>query len=945
MANDTNHSLQELLQSSHLDAVNFAWIDSLYEDYLRDPSQVSPNWREFFLKLSSNADSRIDTSHAHYAERFLDISLNKPEQIVAASDDTISFEKKSRVNALINAYREKGHQAANIDPLQLLKRERPASLELDFHRLQASDLEQNFLVNSTFFPEQKQSLQQLVDNLNKCYCGTMGVEYMYITDIEQRQWLQQKLESTYGHPDFDGERKLRIMERLSAGEGLEKSLAAKYPGTKRFGLEGGEALIPQLDELIQRSGSYGMKEIVLGMAHRGRLNVLVNIFGKNPSELFDEFEGKISIDKGSGDVKYHMGFSSNVMTSGGIVHLALAFNPSHLEIVGPVVEGSVRARQDRRRDVKRDQVLPVIIHGDAAIAGQGVVMETLQMAHLHGFSTGGSVHIVINNQIGFTTSLAGDARSTEYCTDVAKLVQAPIFHVNGDDPEAVVFATQLALDFRMQFHKDVVIDLVCYRRLGHNEADEPSVTQPMMYKKIRKHPTTRTLYAQRLTDEGTTSKEATDNMLSSYRAGLEEGKHATRSLTADVDSSLFVDWTPYLGHEWSDYCDTSYPEAKLRELATRLDELNTGVPLHKVVRNTMAERAKMTAGSVLVNWGYAENLAYATLLEEGFFVRLVGQDCGRGTFAHRMAILRNNEDGNRYIPLKNLNDSSAQLFSIYDSYLSEEAVLAFEYGYATTAPNGVVIWEAQFGDFANGAQVVIDQFLTSGENKWQRLCGLTTLLPHGYEGQGPEHSSARLERFLQLAADNNIQVCVPTNSAQIFHMLRRQAIRPLRKPLIALTPKSLLRSPLASVPFSELANGSFQTVIATPAQPKQKAVERIIFCYGKVYYDLEDYRQKHKIDNALIVRIEQLYPFPQQGLLELLAPYRKTQKLVWAQEEPRNQGGWYISQHQLRAVLKELQMTEKLEFAGRPASASPAVGYMKTHKEQQQRLVIAAFSS
>ena len=944
MTDKSNYSRQQWLQDSHLDAVNFSWIDSLYEDYLQDPSSVSSNWRSFFAGLASSS-TEIETSHAQLAQRFASISLNKPAEIVAAADNTISYEKKSRVNALINAYRQHGHQCADIDPLQLLPRQRPDNLGLEFHRLREQDLDQNFFVDVTYFPEKKQSLRQLIANLEKCYCGSIGVEYMYINSTEERQWLQQKLEGVYGYPDFNAERKLRIMERLSAAEGLEKALATKYPGTKRFGLEGGEALIPLLDELIQRGGNYEVKEVVLGMAHRGRLNVLINIFGKSPAELFDEFEGKKEADKGTGDVKYHMGFSSNVLTTKGQVHLALAFNPSHLEIVAPVVEGSVRARQDRRRDFKRNVVLPVIVHGDAAIAGQGVVMETLQMAHLNGFATGGSVHIVINNQVGFTTSLAGDARSTEYCTDVAKLVQAPIFHVNGDDPEAVVFVTQLALDFRMQFNKDVVIDLVCYRRLGHNEADEPAVTQPMMYKKIRKHPTTRKMYADKLIAEGVLSAESSEAMLNSYRDGLGKNKHGTRSLVVNADTSLYVDWAPYLNHQWTDYCDTSYPEAKLRELATRLDELNVGVPLHRVVKQTMSERAKMTAGQSPVNWGYAENLAYATLLADGFFVRLVGQDCGRGTFAHRMAILRNNDDGSRYIPLKYISDDP-QRFSIYDSYLSEEAVLAFEYGYATTAPNGLVIWEAQFGDFANGAQVVIDQFLTSGEDKWQRICGLVTLLPHGYEGQGPEHSSARLERFLQLAADNNIQVCTPTTSAQIFHMLRRQAIRYLRKPLVVMTPKSLLRSPLATVQFEQLSSGSFQTVIAHDDIKAKSKVKRIIFCYGKVCYDLEAYRQKHNHQHdTLIVRLEQLYPFPQQSLLALLRPYRKVRKLVWAQEEPRNQGGWYILQHQLRSVLKELAMTEKLEFAGRPASSSPAVGYAKVHKQQQERLVQAAFNS
>ena len=668
------------------------------------------------------------------------------------------------------------------------------------------------------------------------------------------------------------EAKLHLLERLTAAEGLEKYLGTKFPGTKRFGLEGGESLIPMLDEIIQRSGSYGSKELVIGMAHRGRLNVLVNILGKKPGDLFDEFEGKKLVERGSGDVKYHQGFSSNVMTPGGEVHLALMFNPSHLEIVTPVVEGSVRARQDRRKDSVGNKVVPIAIHGDAAFAGQGVVMETLQMSQTRAYKTGGTIHIIINNQVGFTTSFREDARSTEYCTDVAKIVGAPILHVNGDDPEAVQFATKLALDYRMEFHKDIVVDLVCYRRRGHNEADEPSSTQPMMYSKIKTHMTTRDLYAKALLGEGVISEAGDKDLVESFRNALDNGEHVVKALVKEPNKELFVDWTPYLGHEWTARHDTRVAVGTLQALGQKLCEIPEGFVLQRQVNKIVEDRRKMAAGALPINWGCAELLAYASLLMEGSEVRITGQDVGRGTFSHRHAVFHNQKDGSTLVNLTKLSEDQPR-FQIWDSFLSEEAVLAFEYGYSATKPNALVIWEAQFGDFANGAQVVIDQFISSGEHKWGRLSGLTMLLPHGYEGQGPEHSSARLERFLQLCAEHNIQVCVPTTPAQVFHMLRRQVLRPLRKPLVAFTPKSLLRHKLATSSLEELADGSFQTIIPEVDGHEPSAITRMIMCSGKVYYDLLEKKRTEGLNDTVIIRIEQLYPFPQDDLDELIISY------------------------------------------------------------------------
>ncbi len=934
-------SMELLWSSSHIYGGNATYVEDLYEVYLMDPNAVPEEWRGYFDSLPRvNGNSLQDVPHSTVRERFAQISKMRvrTEATVQADSQATEYERKQvRVVQLISAYRQRGHQKANLDPLGLAERQHVADLDLNFHELSTADFDTVFQTGSLHIGKADATLGEIHDALERTYCKSVGAEFVHITSTEERHWVMQRMESVRSAPDFGADIQKTLLRRLIKAEGLEKSLGSKYPGTKRFGLEGGESMIPMLYEMVQRFGGYGAKEIVIGMAHRGRLNVLVNVFGKKPSDLFDEFEGKATYES-SGDVKYHQGFSSNVMTPGGECHLALAFNPSHLEIVSPVVEGSVRARQDRRLDSLGNTVVPIVVHGDAAFAGQGVVMETFQMSQTRGYRTGGTVHIVLNNQVGFTTSRRADARSTEYCTDIAKMVQAPIFHVNADDPEAVLFVTQLAVDYRNEFAKDVVIDLVCYRRRGHNEADEPSVTQPLMYQKIKSHPTTRDLYAEKLIAAGVVSKDEDTFLVDSFRDSLDRDEPLVSSLVSEPNKEMFVDWTPYLGHDWDTPGETAIQLAEIQRLGKHMNEAPDGFPIQRQVNKILEDRRKMAAGALEVNWGFAETLAYATLLREGYPIRLTGQDVGRGTFSHRHAVLHNQKDGSIHIPLQKIHPEQPD-FEIYDSLLSEEAVLAFEYGYATTSPTGLVIWEAQFGDFANGAQVVIDQFITSGEHKWSRVCGLTLLLPHGYEGQGPEHSSARLERFLQLCAEHNVQVCVPTTPAQVFHMLRRQAIRPLRRPLIVMSPKSLLRHKEAISTLDELADGEFQNVIGETDDLDPQKVRSAVLCSGKVFYDLRATRRERGIDDVAIIRMEQLYPFPEQELLSELQRYPNLVDATWCQEEPMNQGAWYSSQHHMRRVVHKHKDDIYLRYSGRDASAAPAAGYMALHLEQQEAFI------
>ena len=849
----TNGSgMLEQWASSHIAGGNAEYIEALYEAYLQDPNAIAPQWRDYFDQLPlvpSDTHAMHDVPHSVLRERFARISKMRVRTDATVSQDmhATDYERKQvRVVQLISAYRQRGHQQAALDPLALAVRPPVPDLDLTFHELSDADLDTTFQVGTAYCGRAEATLADIREALERTYCGTIGAEFMHIVNTEERHWIMSRMESVRGAPEFSSDHRLQILRQLNGAEGLERSLGSKYPGTKRFGLEGGESLIPMMSEAIQRVGGYGAKEICIGMAHRGRLNVLVNILGKNPVNLFDEFEGKVTYI-GSGDVKYHQGFSSNMMTPGGEVHLALAFNPSHLEIVSPVVEGSVRARQDRREDAVGKTVVPIVLHGDAAFAGQGVVMETFQMSQTRGYKTGGTLHIVINNQVGFTTSRQEDARSAEYCTDVAKMVQAPIFHVNGDDPEAVVFATQLAVDFRNQFNKDVVIDLVCYRRRGHNEADEPSVTQPLMYATIKQHASTRDLYAKRLIAEDVLTADEDAALMERYRESLDRGEPLVTQLVMEPNTELFVDWKPYLGHNWDMDCDTSVSAARLRELAEIMGRVPEGFVLQRQVKKLLEDRGRMAAGALEINWGFAENMAYASLLAEGYPVRMTGQDIGRGTFSHRHAVLHAQNKPEVHIPLQHLSESQAK-FEIYDSLLSEEAVLAFEYGYATTSPSGMVIWEAQFGDFSNGAQTIIDQFITTGERKWLRMSGLTLLLPHGHEGQGPEHTSSRLERFLQMCAEDNIQVANCTSPANYFHILRRQMMRDFRKPLILMTPKSTLRHKGNTSSLKDFVNGStFHRVLHNLLSDDEKRkIDRVVLCSGKIYFELQDYVDKQK---------------------------------------------------------------------------------------------------
>ena len=938
---------EQMLSNSYLFGANAPFIEQLYESYLQNPANVDAHWRDYFAELERLDQGPKDVAHTPIQEAFVRIAKERRGgngHLAPASITEAQVAKQVAVLQLINAYRFQGTRHARLDPLG--RQEKPNIPELDpaFYGLSEADMSTVFSAG-TLVGMPQGSLADILAMLRETYCGTIGFEYMYMTDIPQKRWIQNRVESVRGRPSFSAEQKRHILERLTAAETLERYLHARYVGQTRFSLEGGDTLIPQLDHLLQRAGGAGVQELVIAMAHRGRINVLVNTLGKMPKDLFAEFEGKHSGEVLAGDVKYHDGFSSNIMTSGGPLHVSLAFNPSHLEIVNPVIEGSVRARQHRRKDKEGKQVLPVTIHGDAAYAGQGVVMETLNLAKTRGFGTGGTFHLIINNQIGFTTSDVRDTRSTLYCSDVSKMIEAPIFHVNADDPEAVLFVTELAFDFRTEFKKDVVVDLVCYRRLGHNEQDEPMVTQPLMYKAIQKHPSTRKIYAEKLEAEGLVSADEADAMIKTYRSAMDGGYHTNKTVMANFHPPYEVNWKKYYGTRWNENDDTFVSIDTLKMLGEKITQVPANFKLHPRVERIMADRRQMAQGKMPLDWGMAENLAYASLLHEGYSIRISGQDSGRGTFFHRHAVLhdqnRERWDSGTLTPLQHINPGRAD-FVIIDSVLSEEAVLAFEYGYATSSPEELVVWEAQYGDFANGAQVVIDQFIASGEVKWGRLCGLTLMLPHGYEGAGPEHSSARIERFLQQCADYNMQICIPATPVQMFYLLRRQAIRPYRHPLILFTPKSLLRHKESVSPLEEFAQSKFRAVNDDwDADIEPAKVKRVIFCSGKVFFDLRAGRRERGIKDVALVRIAQLYPFPHDDTKQMMERYGAASEIVWCQEEPRNQGAWRWVQHYL---LRHMKPGQKLGYAGRPSSASPAVGYKSMHDQQQKELINAAFS-
>lgn len=935
------NSFQQWLAQSALAGANQSYIEDLYEDYLADPTSVEDSWCQLFNSWQKDtavqaAEAQPEQAHSEVKEYFRRLAREKSPQGVKVIDPKVS-KRLVKVLQWVNGHRNRGHLHANLDPLQLRPKTEAPTLDYRFYGFTDDDLDEVFDISGYVFNQDKMTLRQLSDALKRTYCDTIGLEFMHVNELEARTWLQRRLENWRKGPHFSAQEQRKLLQELTAADGLERYLGAKFPGAKRFSLEGSDAFIPLMKEMIRHGRKQGVTDIVMGMAHRGRLNMLVNVLGKKPMELFDEFAGKHQ-GNGTGDVKYHQGFSSDFMTDDGLVHLALAFNPSHLEIVSPVVQGSVRARQKRIGDKDYTQVLPITVHGDSAVIGQGVVQETLNMSKARGYQVGGTIRVVINNQIGFTTSNPKDTRSTEYCTDIAKMIEAPVIHVNGDDPEAVAYAARMAVEFRSLFKRDIFIDLVSYRRHGHNEADEPSATQPMMYEKIKKHPTPRQVYADRLIAQGVINYETASELVNNYRDALDQGECVVEEWR-EIDNET-KDWLKFLTQEWHEQFESKFDPQRFMDLANRISEYPASHPIQSRVAKIYADRAEMAKGEKLFDWGMAETMAYATLLDEGHHIRLSGEDAGRGTFFHRHSVLHSLKDGTTYIPLLHLHKAQGN-FEVWDSVLSEEAVLAFEYGYATAAPRTLTIWEAQFGDFANGAQVVIDQFISSGEQKWGRMCGLVLLLPHGYEGQGPEHSSARLERYLQLCAQQNMQVCVPSTPAQIYHLLRRQMLRKVRRPLIVIAPKSLLRHPLAVSSMEELVNGHFQNVIGEidPIDPQQ--VKRVVLCSGKVYYDLLEQRRKNQQTDVAIIRLEQLYPYPLEEVRCILSEFSHVTDYVWCQEEPLNQGAWYCRQHRF---LQSIPAHANLRYVGRPASASPAVGYMSLHQQQQQSLVNEALT-
>ena len=926
-------TMKELWGSSHISAGHAAYLESLYESFINNPEDLSIEWLDFFTNLPDHPTSNGEISHQEIIKEFKNISRSNKVSKVSVD------ERQGKVVRLIQSYRNRGHLKAKLDPLGMMERRLVEDLNIEFHGFSEMDLDEEFYTDTFNTGKNKLPLREIVKRLEEIYCGNIGIECNHIMESKERRWFQKKFESKLQDYSFTDDEKYNIYERLNSAEGLAKYLSAKYPGMKRFGIDGAESLVPLVESVIQNCGSIGANQICFGMAHRGRLNLLVNVLGKLPSELFAAFDEDSTLEgANTGDVKYHLGFSSNLNTPGGEVHVSLFNNPSHLEIVDPVVIGSVRARQDRIKDKDRSKVIPVLLHGDASFSGQGVVMESLQMSQTRGFYVGGCIHIIVNNQIGFTTSNTNDSRSTDYSSDVAKIIQAPVIHVNGDDPEMVVNAAKIACKYRDKFKKDIVIDLFCYRRRGHNEADDPSATQPLMYKKISEHQSVLKQYEKALLTKKVLTDEKIKSIKTEYRKSLESGQTVAKNLAKKPNNSLWFDWDPYLDTKWWPKVNTSVDKKQFKELGRDICSIPKSFSLGSQATKIFEDRIKMTDENIPINWGYAESMAYATLLNEGYPIRITGQDVRRGTFSHRHACVFDSKSGMGFIPLSEIAEKNNTRFDIYDSLLSEEAVLGFEYGYSATWPSGLAIWEAQFGDFANGAQVVIDQFIVSAQHKWERLSGLVMLLPHGYEGQGPEHSSARIERFLQLCASENIQVCVPSSPKQIFHLLRRQAIRKMRTPLIVISPKSLLRNPDATSNLDELTSGEFSCVIDDHLKNK-KDVKRIIMCSGKVYYDLAKMRDKNDFKDVGIVRIEQLYPFPYDDLEEILTKYENVQEFIWCQEEPLNQGAWFSHRHRIQRVLDRFNKGDEVSLVSRPPAAAPAVGLMKLHLQQQEELV------
>ncbi len=930
----TDKNRQQFQESSYLSGSNADYLEDLYELYLKDPDALSAQWQQYFANLPTVAGhTGADISHADVRAELEGLArqTKSATPVVMAQAD-----RQGSVDALIRAYQRFGHLNAKLNPLGDTF-EPEVRLMPSHYQLSQQDLTQTFATRG-ILPEVQAPLSAIIAQLEKVYCGSVGVQFTYISDDDERHWLRDKIQKSSWQLD-DVEKKIEILKELIAADTLEKYLGVKYVAQKRFSIEGLDTLVPLIRSIIHESIADKQKEVIIGMSHRGRLNVLINIMGKPPQQLFKEFEGTIADEfDTTGDVKYHLGFASSLKTPAGNINLSMAFNPSHLEHHGPIVMGLARAHEERDGYEEKREVVPIVLHGDASFAGQGIVMESFNMSQTHAYKVGGVMHIIANNQIGFTTSDPHDARSSHYCSDLSKMIEAPVFHVNAEDPEAAVMVAKLALDYRMHFKKDVVIDLIGYRRHGHNEADEPRSTQPLMYAKIRACEPTYFNYAERLMADNVCTQQQIDQWIEDYRKCLDNGNPVIEVVLPEKEGGRR--WAEHLYQEWTEQVDTQVSQEKILELEAELQKIPENFELQRQIKMIMRARGKMAAGEQPLDWGFAETMAYATLLDEGVSVRFSGQDSKRGTFFHRQSALFDQKTGACYIPLQHMNDHQAT-FEIYDSVLSELSVLGFEYGYSTARPETLVLWEAQFGDFANGAQVIIDQFISSGWQKWRRLSGLVLLLPHGQEGMGPEHSSARLERFLQLCAQDNIQVCQPTTAAQIFHLLRRQMLRKFRKPLIVMTPKSSLRHKLAVSSLDDLSQGHFQLIIPELDDIAPELTKRVILCSGKVYYDLLAKRREEKIEDTAILRIEQLYPFPYDELTAILKHYQSATEFIWCQEEPKNQGPWFCTQHRILRCMPE---GKKLAYVGRKPFAAPAPGYGGVHVKQQKALVNEALN-
>ena len=957
--------------SSFLNGANGAFIAELHERWARDPQSVDSSWREFFAALADGAADAGFAGPSWAKQRTRVIGAADADAPVAkrngkgngaAAEAAVSLDRlhaatrdSVRALMLIRAYRIRGHLEANLDPLGIKPREPHPELDPATYGFGEGDLDRPIFLDGVL-GLQNATMREIVGLLRATYCGSIGVEFMHMSDPEQKQWIQERIESARNQTDFSPRGKKAILERLTAAEMFERFLDKKYTGTKRFGLEGGEAMIPALEQILKRGGQLGLREVVLGMPHRGRLNVLANFMGKPYAAMFSEFQGNSANPddvQGSGDVKYHLGTSSDREFDGNVVHLTLNANPSHLEAVNPVVLGRVRAKQMQRfeagagREDTMGEVMPLLMHGDAAFAGQGIVAETLMLSELKGYRVGGTIHCIVNNQIGFTTS-PQYSRSSAYPTDVGKMIMAPIFHVNGDDPEAVVHVARIATEFRQRFKKDVIVDMFCYRRHGHNETDEPSFTQPLMYKAIAAHPTTREIYAEKLVREGTLSAEEAERMVADFLAHLESQFEAGKGYKPNKADWLEGKWTGFETAKGQEDRRgvTAVPMTALREVGAALTRVPETHRIHRTLRRVLDNRRKAIEAGTGLDWATGEALAFGTLLAEGTPVRLSGQDCGRGTFSQRHSVLVDQETEERYLPLNHVKDGQAS-FEVIDSPLSELAVLGFDYGYSLAEPNALVLWEAQFGDFVNGAQILIDQFISSAESKWLRMSGLVMLLPHGYEGQGPEHSSGRLERFLQQSGEDNWQVVNLTTPANYFHALRRQVRRPFRKPLIVMTPKSLLRHKLATSTLADMGpDTTFHRVFAeTHKLVADDKVRRVVLCSGKVYFDLLEAREAKGVKDIALLRVEQLYPFPFRTVEKELARYRKAE-VVWCQEEPLNMGAWQFIDRRIEQALGAIDVAAKRpRYVGRPEAASPATGLHKRHTAQQQALVDEALAA